>query len=79
MSYTRGDKNRGSGLYGVRSAIEFDGGVIAAVQDDIHLGVLSVVVFGRITADLGQMNSSGKFLAIRKRSAGDAAWALDGR
>ena len=77
MAYTRRNQNGGLGSYGVQLAIEFDGRIIAALQDDINLSVILVIMFGRITADLGQMNGSGKFFAIGKSTAGDAAGALD--
>ena len=35
------------GSYGVRLAIEFDGGIIAAFQDDVNLGVILVIMVAR--------------------------------
>ena len=67
------------GLYGMRLAIEFDGGIIAALQDDINLRMLLVVMFARITADMCEMDGSRIFFAIGKCSAGGAARAFDCR
>ncbi len=67
------------GLHGMRLAIEFDRRTIAAFQDDVNLGVILVVMFARITADMCEMDGSRKFFAIGKCSAGDAAGAFDSR
>lgn len=60
-------------------AVKFDGSVITAFQDDINFRVILVIMFARITADMGQVNSSRKFFAIGKCSAGDPAGAFDRR
>lgn len=79
VPYTGGNEDCSLGSYGMRLAIEFDIGIIAAFQDDINLRVILVVMFARITADMCQMNGSRKFFAIGKCSAGDAAGAFDRR
>ena len=60
-------------------SVQFDGSLVIALQNDVQLCVLPMVMVGRIFANLGQVNRSRKLIAIGKGPTSHAAGARDPR
>ena len=63
----------------MRNAIEFDCGVFSAFENDINLGVFLMVMLPCIPVNLREMDSSRKLGLFGKRTASNAAGAIDAR
>ncbi len=73
------DQNGIHWFYFHRAAIEFNDGVVIALEHDVNLGVFAVVMLFGVTSDLGQVDSAGKLIAVREGSTGSSAGARDRR
>lgn len=57
------------------NAIEFDGSVFRAFENDVNLGVFLMVMVTSIPVNLSEMDSSGKLWSVGEGPPGDAARA----
>ncbi len=73
MSNTGWDQDRCHGGNGVKLTIQFDVRPLGALQYDVNLGLVAMIMSGCVLADAGQMDGSRKIIAIGKRAAGNAA------
>lgn len=73
MANPRRDQNRSSRCDRVPHPVENDCCVGLTLQNHVHLGVFTMVVFLRVLADLGQVHRSRELVPVRERPPGHPA------
>lgn len=59
------------------NSVKLDGGIGFAIEHHVDLGLFLMVMLAGVLADLRQVNSAGKLIAVGEGSTGDAAGAGD--